>query len=64
VRTDADGVYLAGDWVKVPFPSALMERAAASAIVAVNAILDGYGVRAFPLLSVAPRGLLAPRSRT
>ena len=61
VRTDANGVYLAGDWVKVPFPSALMERAAASAIVAVNAILDGHGVRAFPLLSVAPRGLLAPR---
>jgi isorenieratene synthase len=63
VRTDADGLYLAGDWVRTPFPAALMERAAGSAIVAVNAVLENHGVRPAPLLSVAPRGLLASRAR-
>jgi isorenieratene synthase len=61
VVTDAAGLYLAGDWVRLPFPAALMERAAASAIVAVNAILAEHGAGPEPLLSVAPRGLLAPR---
>ena len=59
VVTDADGLYLAGDWVRMPFPSALMERAAASAILAVNAILERYGVGPNQVWSVAPRGLLA-----
>lgn len=61
VRTGADGLYLAGDWVGVPFPAALMERAAGSAILAVNAILDTHGLRRATVLSVAPRGLLAGR---
>jgi isorenieratene synthase len=59
VVTDADGLYLAGDWVRMPFPSALMERAAASATLAVNAILQRYGVSPQQVWSVAPRGLLA-----
>jgi carotenoid phi-ring synthase / carotenoid chi-ring synthase len=63
VRTDADGLYLAGDWVRVPFPAGLMERAAGSALLAANAIFDGYGLRHAGVLSVAPRGLLAPRLR-
>ncbi|MFI7542071.1 FAD-dependent oxidoreductase [Actinoplanes sp. NPDC049599] len=59
VVTDADGLYLAGDWVRVPFPSALMERAAGSAILAVNAILERHGAGPHQVWSVAPRGLLA-----
>jgi isorenieratene synthase len=62
VETDAAGLYLAGDWVRLAFPAALMERAAASAILAVNAILERHGVGPEPVLSVAPRGLLAPRT--
>jgi isorenieratene synthase len=61
VETDAPGLYLAGDWVRMPFPAALMERAAASAILATNAILTPLGAAPEPLLSVAPRGLLSPR---
>ena len=64
VRTDADGLYLAGDWVRTPFPSALMERAAGSAMLAVNAILGRYGVGPDPVYSVPPRGLLAGRRRS
>jgi isorenieratene synthase len=59
VRTDADGLYLAGDWVRMPFPSALMERAAASATLAVNAVLDRHRVRPVRVYSVPARGLLA-----
>jgi isorenieratene synthase len=62
VRTDAPGLYLAGDWVRMPFPAALMERAAASGILAVNAILAEHGAGPEPVLSVVPRGLLAPRT--
>jgi isorenieratene synthase len=61
VQTDAKGLYLAADWVRMPFPAALMERAAASAILAVNAILAEHGAGPEPVLSVAPRGLLAKR---
>lgn len=63
VRSDAPGLYFAGDWVRMPFPAALMERAAASAVLAVNAILAQYGAGPEPVYSVAPRGVLAPRSR-
>ncbi|WP_229068514.1 FAD-dependent oxidoreductase [Actinoplanes sp. DH11] len=59
VTTDADGLYLAGDWVRMPFPCALMERSAASAAMAVNAILSRHGVRPVQVYSVPPRGLLA-----
>ena len=61
VRTDADGLYLAGDWVRTPFPAALMERAAGSAMLAVNAILGRHGVGPVAVYSVPPRGLLAGR---
>ena len=64
VGTDADGLYLAGDWVRMPFPSALMERAAGSAILAANAILERYGVGPHQVWSVAPRGLLAREGRS
>ena len=65
VETDAPGLYLAGDWVRMPFPAALMERAAGSALLAVNAILNRHGASPEPVLSVVPRGLLAHRrSRT
>ena len=61
VRTDAAGLVLAGDWVRMPFPSALMERAAGSAALAANAVLERHGVSPASVFSVAPRGLLARR---
>ena len=45
VRTAVPGLTLAGDWVATPFPSALMERAAATGIGAANAILAAHGYR-------------------
>ena len=61
VATPWPGLALAGDFVKLEIPSALMERAAASGFLAANTILDAYNVRSEPLWSVAPRGMLAPR---
>ncbi|MEV4707912.1 FAD-dependent oxidoreductase [Actinoplanes sp. NPDC049316] len=58
VSTDADGLHLAGDWVRMPFPAALMERSAASAALAANAILGRHGIRPLQVYSVPPRGLL------
>ena len=64
VKTDANGLYLAGDWVRMPFPAALMERSAASAALAVNAILSSHGIRPMQIYSVPPRGLLTRGSVT
>ncbi|MFF5215210.1 FAD-dependent oxidoreductase [Micromonospora sp. NPDC000442] len=61
VRTDAAGVYLAGDGIGTDFPSALMERAAATGVLAANHILRAEGGAAEPIHSIRPRGLLARR---
>ncbi|MFF5173989.1 FAD-dependent oxidoreductase [Micromonospora sp. NPDC000089] len=61
VRTDAEGLYLAGDGISTEFPSALMERSAATGIIAANHILRGVGAAAEPVRSIRPRGLLARR---
>lgn len=48
----------AGDWVKMPFPSGLMERAVSSGLLAANEILHREGLQRRTLLSVNPEGLL------
>ncbi|MGC4804045.1 hydroxysqualene dehydroxylase [Micromonospora sp. DT233] len=63
VRTDAAGLYLAGDGIRTDFPSALMERSAATGIIAANHILRASGGATEPLRSIRPHGLLAPRRR-
>jgi carotenoid phi-ring synthase / carotenoid chi-ring synthase len=48
----------AGDWVKMPFPCGLMERAVSSGLLAANEILHREGLQRRSLLSVNPQGLL------
>lgn len=48
----------AGDWVKMPFPCGLMERAVSSGLLAANAILHREGLQRRVLFSVNPQGLL------
>ncbi|MCB1597000.1 MAG: FAD-dependent oxidoreductase [Gammaproteobacteria bacterium] len=50
------GLALAGDFVKLPFPTALMERAAAAGFLAASTLLDAWNVGPEPLWSVALRG--------
>jgi isorenieratene synthase len=49
VTTAIDGIYLAGDHVKLPFHAAPMERATASGFLAANTILAGWGKRTEPV---------------
>lgn len=58
VRSPVPGIWFAGDWVSLPFPAMLMEAAYSSGLMAANAILEGAGLRGFPVHSVPPRGLL------
>ncbi len=58
-ETDVSGLYLAGDWVKLPIPAMLMEAAYSSGLYAANAILAREGLRTHPVFSVPRRGLLA-----
>lgn len=48
----------AGDWVKMPFPCGLMERAISSGLLAANEILHQEGLQRRSLFSVNPEGVL------
>jgi len=54
-------LYLAGDWVKLPYPAMLMEAATTSALLSANAILANEGLRTEPVSSVPLRGIFAKR---
>jgi isorenieratene synthase len=57
--TPVPNLLFAGDWVKMPFPCGLMERAISSGLLASNAILHAEGIQRRPLRSVAPEGMLS-----
>ena len=59
VKTSSARVALAGDFVRLPIPTALMERATTSGFLAANHLLAGWGVQGEDIWSVPPRGLLA-----
>jgi len=59
VATPYRGLALAGDFVKLPFPTALMERAASAGFLAAGCLLNEVDVAPEPLWSVATRGPLA-----
>ena len=60
--TALSDVTLAGDFVDVPVPCALMERATVSGFLAANTLLARQGVAPEPLHSVPQQGLLSPWS--
>jgi isorenieratene synthase len=56
-----NNLYLAGDWIRLPYPAMLMEAATTSALLSVNAILTKEGLRPEPIFSVPLKGLFAKR---
>lgn len=56
--TCVPNLIFAGDWVKMPFPCGLMERAVSSGLLAANEILHQQGVQRRSLFSVNPEGIL------
>ncbi|MDH3978781.1 MAG: FAD-dependent oxidoreductase, partial [Gammaproteobacteria bacterium] len=63
VETPHEGLVLAGDFVRLPIPTALMERAVASGFLAANTLLAQHGVKPEPIHSVARRGMLGKRPK-
>jgi isorenieratene synthase len=59
VETPFPQVVLAGDFVRLPIPTALMERAATSGFMAANQLLAGWEVQGQDIWSVPRRGLMA-----
>ena len=59
VRTAAPDIFFAGDFVRLPFASALMERAVSSGFLAANEILRSSGLREVRVAQGSRRGMLA-----
>lgn len=57
-RSGASNLMFAGDWVKMPFPCGLMERAISSGLLAANEICNEEGLQRRTLLTVRPEGVL------
>ena len=55
--TAVSNLMFAGDWVKMPFPCGLMERAVSSGLLAANEVLQQEGAARRPLMSVNPEGV-------
>jgi isorenieratene synthase len=58
-ETELDNLFLAGDWVLLPFPAMLMEAACSAGLLAANAICRREGVREYPVWTVPQRGFMA-----
>lgn len=61
-ETDLEQLFLAGDWVALPFPAMLMEAAYSAGLLAANAISRAESVREEPVWTVPLRGLLPPKA--
>jgi isorenieratene synthase len=57
--TAVENLVLAGDWVRLDVPAALMEAAAMSGRLAANAVLAQEGLRQVPIPTVPLKGPLA-----
>lgn len=57
--TPVSNLLFAGDWVKMPFPCGLMERAVSSGFLAANEILYREGCQRRTLYTVQPAGVLS-----
>jgi carotenoid phi-ring synthase / carotenoid chi-ring synthase len=63
VATAHEGIALAGDYVRLPIPTALMERAVASGFLAANCLLASQDIKPEPIRSIPLSGLFGRRSR-
>lgn len=56
-----EGLLMAGDWVRLPYPMTHMEAAFTSGLLCANTIFEALGLQQEPIFTVAPKGLLAPK---
>jgi isorenieratene synthase len=57
-QTELEGLLMAGDWVRLPYPMTHMEAAFTSGLMCANAVLQHHTLQRAPIDTVAPRGLL------
>jgi isorenieratene synthase len=62
-KLPVEGLLVAGDWVRLPYPMTHMEAAFTSGLVCANVVFDSLGLRPEPIFTVAPKGLLRARRR-
>ena len=60
-KSAIDGMLMAGDWVRLPYPMTHMEAAFTSGLVCANTIFKQLGVQLEPIETVAPGGILPVR---
>jgi isorenieratene synthase len=53
-----EGLLMAGDWIRLPYPMTHMEAAFTSGVMSANVIFGDVGLQEEPIFSVAPRGIL------
>ncbi|KIG12007.1 Phytoene desaturase [Enhygromyxa salina] len=58
-ETDLDNLFLAGDWVVLPFPAMLMEAAYSAGLLAANRICRAESLREEQVWTVPQRGFMA-----
>jgi carotenoid phi-ring synthase / carotenoid chi-ring synthase len=63
ISTPTERLALAGDLVKVPFPTALMERAVSTGFLAANELLETWGLAPEPVWSIPTTGVLTKLQR-
>jgi isorenieratene synthase len=63
VATGHKGIALAGDFVRLALPTALMERAVASGFLAANTLLADQDIKPEPIHSIPLSGLLGRKSQ-
>jgi isorenieratene synthase len=59
-RAGVEGLYFAGDWIRLPCPAMLMEAAHVSGRLAADAIFDDLGLPTVGVTTVPQVGLLCP----
>jgi len=59
VETGVPGLWLAGDWVRLPHTATLLEGACMAGLLAANGILAARGLREAPVYAVPAKGVLA-----
>ena len=55
-----EGMLVAGDWVRLPYPMTHMEAAYTSGLRCANVVFKKLGLQQEPIFTVAPKGLLPP----
>lgn len=59
VDTGVPGLWLAGDWVRLPHAATLMEAACMAGLLAANGVLAARGLREAPVYAVPAKGILS-----